>query len=319
MHGFKTIVRKELKDHFSSYRFIILFALIAMVSLILVYLSGMEIQDRTAGGQKPQFLFLYLFSSSGINFSLVQFVAFFGPLIGLILGFDSINRERNEGTLSKVLSQPIFRDAVVNGKFAAGVIVITIMMSCIVFIITGLGIVILGLHPGIEEFWRIIIFLLISIIYVALWLGVSILFSVAFRSVTTSALASIAVWIFFSFFLSLGIGAIARGIMSAGAQTQLELAQQFERLEKTLSFTSPMKLYNDATATIIDPMRKTTSSFAVQMGMMERISMARFSGPLPLLQSFLVTAPYIIFLIALTTICFAVSYIIFTRQEIRSV
>jgi ABC-2 type transport system permease protein len=45
-----------------------------------------------------------LFTSSGALFSLVQFVAFFGPLVGLILGFDTINRERNEGTLSKLLS-----------------------------------------------------------------------------------------------------------------------------------------------------------------------------------------------------------------------
>lgn len=319
MSGFRAIVRKELSDHFSSYRFIILFALIAMVSLVLVYLSGMEIQDRMAGSRKPEYLFLFLFSSSSINFSLVQFVAFFGPLIGLIIGFDSINRERNEGTLSKLLSQPIFRDSVINGKFTAGVVIIAVMMVSIIMVITGLGLVVLGLKPGFEEFWRIIIYLVISIVYISLWLGVAILFSIVFRSVTTSALASIALWIFFSFFLSLGIGAIARGIMASGAQSQAEMMLKFSRLEKTLSFTSPMKLYTDATATIIDPLRKTTSSFAVQMGMMERLSMQRFSGPLPLAQSFLVVAPYIIFLIALTVICFAVSYIIFMRQEIRSV
>lgn len=319
MQGFKAIVRKEISEHFSSYRFIILFALITMVSLILVYLSGMEIQDRTSGSQMPRFLFLFLFSSSSINFSLVQFVAFFGPLIGLILGFDSVNRERNEGTLSKILSQPIYRDAVINGKFAAGVIIVAVMLVSIVMVITGLGLVVLGIQPGIEEFWRIMIFLLISIMYVSLWLGVAILFSVMFRSITTSALASIAVWIFFSFFLSLGVGAIARGIIASGTQSQAEIARSLAGMEKSLSFISPMKLYTDATATIIDPLRKTTSSFAVQMGMMERISMSRFSGPLPLLQSFLVTAPYIIFLIALTVICFAVSYIVFMRQEIRSV
>jgi ABC-2 type transport system permease protein len=56
---------------------------------------------------------------------------FWGPLVGLILGFDNINRERNEGTLSKLLSQPIYRDAVINGMFLAGVALITIMMLSI--------------------------------------------------------------------------------------------------------------------------------------------------------------------------------------------
>jgi ABC-2 type transport system permease protein len=34
MHGLSAIYKKELADHFSSYRFVILFALIAMVSVI---------------------------------------------------------------------------------------------------------------------------------------------------------------------------------------------------------------------------------------------------------------------------------------------
>jgi ABC-2 type transport system permease protein len=46
--------------------------------------------------------------------------------------------------------------------------------------------------------------------------------------------------------------------------------------------------------------------------------MARFSGPLPLLQSNLIVVPYIITLIALTVVCFGISYTVFMRQEIRS-
>jgi ABC-2 type transport system permease protein len=53
-------------------------------------------------------------------------------------------------------------------------------------------------------------------------------------------------------------------------------------------------------------------------GPMESLSMARFSGPLPLLQSILIVMPYIISLIALTVVCFAISYAVFMRQEIRS-
>jgi len=78
-----------------------------------------------------------------------------------------------------------------------------------------------------------------------------------------------------------------------------------------------MALYNDATLTIVDPMRKTTKSF-VQMGMMEQLSMSRFSGPLPLSQSIIVVLPYIISLVAVTVVCFGISYTIFMRQEIRS-
>jgi len=317
LSGIISIVKKELSDHFSSYRFIILFALIAMVSLITAYMAGMNIKQGLEGVAKPRFVFLMLFTTSGALFSLSQFVAFFGPLIGLILGFDSINRERNEGTLSKLLSQPIYRDAVINGKFLAGVVMTAIMMLAIVLVITGLGLSTIGVVPGIEEIWRIFIYLLISIIYISFWLGVAILFSIIFRSVATSALAALAVWIFFSFFISIGANVLANSMApDAGSGNQEAMIRQL-KIERAISLTSPMVLYTDSTATIIDPMRKTTRNF-VQMGMLEQLSISRFSGPLPLSQSILVVLPYIISLLAITVICFAFSYTIFMRQEIRS-
>ncbi|MCP4104103.1 MAG: ABC transporter permease subunit [Desulfobacteraceae bacterium] len=317
MHGIITIFKKELSDHFSSYRFLILFALIAMVSLITVYMAGMSISKDLADVAKPKFVFLMLFTSSGVHFSLVQFVAFFGPLIGLILGFDTINRERNEGTLSKLLSQPIYRDAVINGKFLAGVAMISIMMVSIVLVVSGLGLMVIGVIPGVEEVWRIFIYLIISIVYISLWLGFAILFSIIFRSVATSALAALALWIFFSFFVSLGASAVAKAVTSEGESRENEIRRI--RIYKAISLTSPMELYSDSTATIIDPMRRTTRIDRIaQAGILEKLSMSRFSGPLPLNQSILVVMPYIITLIAIAVICFAISYTVFMRQEIRS-
>lgn len=317
MHGLMAIIKKELADHFSSYRFIILFALITMVSLIIAYMVGLNIKQELAGITKPRYVFLMLFTSRGALFSLVQFISFFGPLIGLVLGFDMINREKNEGTLSRLLSQPIFRDSVINGKFLAGVITITIMMVSIILMITGLGLKMVGVIPGLGEVWRIVIYLIISIIYVSFWLGVAILFSILFRSIATSALASLAAWIFFSFFVPLGASIIADSIVPDVTSSNPEAIVRHARVQKALSLISPMHLYTDSTGTIIDPTRKTTKT-VVLMGPLEKISQQRFSGPLALRQSILVVLPYIIFLIAITTICFAISYSVFMRQEIRS-
>ena len=318
MRGIKTIIKKELADHFSSYRFTIIFALVAMLSLITAYMVGINIRDELAGIAKPQFIFLMLFTSSGALFSLVQFVAFFGPLVGLVLGFDTINRERSQGTLSKLLSQPIYRDVVINGKFLAGVVMISVMMVSIVMVITGLGLIVLGIIPGLEEIWRIIIYLVISIIYISFWLGVSILFSILFRSTATSALAALAVWIFFSFFISLGASVLANALDAEPAGDDTQVVMRRANIVKAFVLTSPMELYREATATIIDPTRKSTPRSMVTVGPLENLSMSRFAGPLPLIQSFLIVAPYIITLIAITVVCFAISYIVFMRQEIRS-
>jgi len=315
VRGLTAILNKELADHFASHRFLILFALIAMVSLITAYMVGIKIRE-VEGQLKPQFIFLLLFTEPGAMFSLVQFVAFFGPLVGLVLGFDSINRERNEGTLSKLLAQPIYRDVVINAKFLAGVILIGVMLLSIVLVITGLGLLLVGIVPGAEELWRIFIYLVISIVYIAFWLGVAILFSIVFLRTATSALASLAVWIFFSFFVTIGASILANALAS-DAELNPQSAVRKAELVKYVVLASPMELYSDATATVIDPLRKSTRS-SLPVGPMEAISMTRFSGPLPLDQSVLVVMPHLISLLASAVICFAVSYAVFMRQEIRS-
>jgi ABC-2 type transport system permease protein len=319
MKGISAVYRKELSDHLSSYRFVILFALIAMVSFITSYMAGINLKEGLEGVAKPKFVFLMLFNTTGALFSIVQFVAFFGPLIGIVLGFDAINRERADGTLIKIVSQPIYRDSVINGKFLAGVTTISVMLASIVLVISGLGLMLLGVVPGVEEVWRLFIYVIISIFYISFWLGLSILFSIFFRSIATSALAAVALWIFLSFFVSLGASVLADMVAPVEAQgsERTEAVVRNIRLKQFISLFSPMSLYTNASATIIDPMRKTTEAL-VLMGPMEKLSAGRFQNPLPMGQSILVVYPYIVILIALTLVCFAISYAVFMVQEIRT-
>lgn len=321
MHGIFTLFRKELEDHFSSVRFLLISALIVMVGVIIASMVGMGIQEESKGMAKPTLLFLWLFTSTGKLFSFVQFIGFFGPLIGIFLGFDSINRERVSRTLSKLASQPIYRDSIINAKFLAGVTMITIVLVGIVLIISGLGIRLIGVVPGSEEVLRLFIYLIISILYISFWLGISILFSVVFRSTATSALASLAVWIFFSFFVGLGAGFMADAvapISQSGSNMDPDVLVKHEEVQRTVSLLSPVKLYNDATTTILDPTRKTTRGF-VMVGPLERLSLSRFQNPLPLLQSLNIVVWYLIAIIAITFLCFGVCYFVFMRQEIRTI
>jgi len=318
--GLFVICRKELSDHFSSTRFILLFTVIMMVSLVTAYMVGAGLRDELQGVAKPTLVFLLLFTSPGKFFSLIQFIAFFGPLIGIVLGFDAINKERSTRTLSKVVSQPIYRDAIINGKFLAGVIIIAVMVFSIVMLISGLGLTLIGVVPGPEEIGRLVIYLVLSIFYISFWLGLSILFSITFRSIATSALAAVACWIFLSFFVAIGAG-IASDMLAPveqnAAATNPEMVIRHERVRSVFSLLSPMTLYSEGTTTILDPLRKTTQTILL-MGPMERLSLSRFQSPLPLLQSVYLVFPHIISLIAITMIFFAASYIVFMRQEIRS-
>ena len=60
MHGIFTIYRKEMEDHFSSMRFLLIAALIVMVGVIIASMVGMGIQEELKGVAKPNFVFLLL-------------------------------------------------------------------------------------------------------------------------------------------------------------------------------------------------------------------------------------------------------------------
>ena len=98
---------------------------------------------------------------------------------------------------------------------------------------------------------------------------------------------------------------------------QPEVVLENARIKEMVALSSPMVLYSDAAATIIDPMRKTTRSI-ILMGPMEELLSARFQNPLPLGQSIVIVFPHIIALIAITLICFAISYLVFMLQEVRT-
>jgi len=319
LSGIAPIFRKEMEDHFTSVRFVLITALILMVGIIITSMVGMGLRSELEGYSKPPFVFLLLFTATGRFFSFAQFIGFFGPLMGIILGFDSINRERIGRTLTKLLSQPIYRDSVINAKFLSGIGIIGIILLGMILLICGLSFILVGVVPGGSEIMRLFLYFVITLVYVSFWLSVSILFSIIFRSTATSALASLALWIFFSFFLGIGGSFIADALapLKEGSTVDPAVLLRHERIQRIVSFFSPISVYTDTTSILLDPLRKTTKGI-VLMGPLERLSISRFQGPLPVLDSLLIVLPHVVSLVALTLVCFAICYFVFMRQEIRS-
>lgn len=315
MAGLLTVFRKELADAFTSWRFLILFALVLLAAVFAVFGAFESIRSEVTGTTK--FVFLALFTTAGATLPpFLWFVAFLVPIVGIALGFDAINSERNSGTLSRLLSQPIYRDAVINGKFLAGLVTIAIMLTSIVLLVSGLGLRMIGVPPGSEEVIRLIAFLAMSIVYGGFWLGLGILFSVFFRRVATSALASIAVWIGLMFFVSLLAGVIANVMAPLADNPTTEELVRNAGIQLTVLRISPIILFSEAMVVLLLPGARTAGQL-IQI-QTSAASARMLDSPLALDQSLLMVWPHLVTLIALTVICFAISYIKFMREEIRS-
>jgi ABC-2 type transport system permease protein len=313
IHPFRVIVAKEITDHVRSWRFIILIAIIVLTCLGSMYtamksMGGAVKPDDPAGA----FFFLKLFTiSDGTMPAFFVFVGFIGPLLGIGLGFDAVNSEHNKGTLSRILSQPIHRDYILNAKFVAALIVISVMFFALGFLVLGFGLITIGIPPTAEEFMRLIFFIILSILYVAFWLNLSILFSVQFRQPATSALAGIAVWLFFSVFYEMIVDLITRGIAPSEFAPEWQHIR-FAEIKLNLLRVMPNQLFSEATTTLLMPSVRSLGPLSVEQ------VYGAIPGPLPLGQSLLLVWPQVTGLIAATILCFVLSYLSFMRREIRS-
>jgi ABC-2 type transport system permease protein len=308
-----TIFRKELADYFTSIRGIVVLILVFAISAMALHAAYVGMR----GGAATEFVFLGLFTTAEeaipalLNFPTI-IALFFMPFIGIALGFDAINSERARGTLSRLLSQPVFRDNVINAKFLANIFILSIMAAASMLLIGGYGLRIIGVPPSSEEFIRLFIYLVSVIIYGAFWIGLAMLFSVLFRWVGSSLLTSLAFWLFFGlFYIFMVAPALANALVPTASGTTEVLIHNYE-MQQLLLRISPSYLFLESSTGLLLPMVRTlgiiTSGEAAYMVL----------NPISLGQSLLLVWPHFTILISLTAACFGVSYVVFMRQEIRA-
>jgi len=316
--GWPTIAAKEFADHVLSARFYVLLVILGVAALIPLYFAADQIRSAASQVSGASAVFLFLFTVGPPNISLLrvdQFVGIAAPLLGVAFAFDAINGERHEGTLPRLLSQPIHRDDVINGKFVAGLAVIAIVLAAVIGIISGFGLLRLGIVPASGEVVRIVGWYLLTVLYVALWLAFGMLLSVVIQRAATSALIGLGVWLFVAvpifgqLIVSIVGSFVAPGGSSATDILSAASAQQF------LLRLLPSTLYSEASIVLLDP--SVTSVSTPTLG--QYIQAQQQVPPLLSLdQSLLLVWPHIVALLALTVLCFALAYIAFMRQEVRA-
>jgi ABC-2 type transport system permease protein len=319
MAGTMTVASKELRDQFGSKRFLILFGLIVLLGGLSAYQGVDYIRNNTSSS------FVYIFSGARMSFSFIQIMVFFGPILGLALGFDAVNKERANGTLSIVLGQPIYRDSVINGKFIAGAVALTTLAFSTITIMCGISIPMVGFAPTLEEALKIVSLALLTTVYLLLWLSLGILYSTVFKKTSTSILFSIATWMTFSIVISIVAYALSSALVpipagdiigTPGGQSgqggqrfsvspeYMEAMQDRMALQSAIQKISPTQLYQETASAILG-----VGSFG--FGRQE------FARTTTLTEALANNWANITALTVVMVAAFAASYMMFLRTEIR--
>jgi len=311
--GLGVVMLKELSDHLTSIRMRVLEWLVVLIALAALYGAIQQIKDTTA---EDPFLFLRLFTTSRDPLpSFVSFLSFLVPLMAIGLGFDAVNGEHNRRTLSRILSQPIYRDALLFGKFLAGLVTLSISLVTLWLLVVGLGLLLIGIPPGVEEIARSFVFLLVTIIYAGVWLALALLFSVVFRSAATAALITLGLWLLVTFIWPVLSGALAQIIIPPDPRyTALGLqTPATAQLEQVLARFSPSTLYAEIVVALLDPTTRALGPIYLS-----QLQGAVLGAPLPFGESVLIAWPQMVGMIATAIVLFVIGYVIFQRQEVRA-
>ena len=306
--GWRVVARKEFADHLLSARFLVLIGILGVAAAAAVFAASGGIRSVASDTEGIPALFLKLFTltTDPVPFPLVVFIGFLAPLLGIMFGFDAISGERSQGTLPRLLSQPIHRDEVVLGKFVGGLAVIALMLAALTLFVSGIGIFRLGLIPTATEMGRLFVWLIVSIIYVGFWQALATLTSVTVRRAASSALIAVGIWLVLALFGTF-IFQAAANLLAPGDD---EFAAT--RVEILISRLSPATLFSETSTVLLDPTQRTVDLVSVEQA--DRAILSNLS----LAQSLSVVWPQIVGLLALTAVLFAAAYISFMRQEVRA-
>lgn len=317
--GWRIIAGQELAGALTSIRFIVLLVVVSLAALLSVLQSSEDLRGLASQGisELPSvFLGLFYLSSEqvlSLSFTFYELVGLLGPLFGVAFGFDAINIARADGTLARLVAQPIHRDDVITGKFAAGLTLITIALTTMTVVVTAFGMLRLGAQPDGVQLVRLLVFLVLSILYIGVWLAFGIFCSVVFRQPAAAALVGIAAWLLLAVFPGSIAPLIADRIAAVPADATAEQILSNQRLEQTIERLAPKTVYVEAAQSVLSPL-------VVTLDVSSPVDVAELlpDTQLDLRQSLLLAWPQIVTLVAIIVVLFGVTFILFMRQEIRA-
>lgn len=325
MAGMLTMAKKEFLDIIGEKKFMLIFATLLIVILVSAYQGGLSYsesqsatgsfpiagQGRPGNATGPIVVFGSAQNLSNSLESMITNFSLVGGVLAIAISFDTINNERQRGSLKTLLSYPIYRDSIVYGKYLGGLLAVT-MVSVVTFLGgMGLFISVTGIEMTGDTILRLVMFFGVSLVYMAIFLAIGLLLSIVLPSPSTSLLASMIVWLSsIQLIPNLGyaIGQIlfpVRMTFSQSGGPSFTQQTGFNSLRAIISGLSPSTAYENIVRSLL-----TTSSLEFTSGTPTVTSIS-------VITALMASLPSLLYFMGLLIAIFAAAYIVFMRQEIR--
>ena len=161
--------------------------------------------------------------------------------VAILLTFDAISGERENGTLALVLSNTVSRAGVLAGKFLGAFIVIAIpmlvgiLLSALIVSLSG----IVSLHGA--DWARIGLMVVLSFIYIALFVGLGLAISSRVTHSSTSLVVLLLIWIVLVVLIPNTFGTVVSTLHTVPSQRDFQEKRITALASETKSYDVPFK------------------------------------------------------------------------------
>ncbi|MCD1296335.1 ABC transporter [Methanocella sp. CWC-04] len=198
------VAKKEFNDHLTSKRFLVILGALILLSIVGI-ISGIteynsQLDDYRAnmqgasqimmGPQQTQMpTVLLVFQSINDYFLII------GLALAVSMGFDVISREKEDGSLKSLLTHPVYRDSIINGKTIGSVSMLTVVLAAM-FLMTIAFMLFCGLVPTGDDMVRIGMYFVMTLLYCVTFFSISLVMSTWAKNSAMSVAYTLGVLLF---------------------------------------------------------------------------------------------------------------------------
>jgi len=202
------IARKEYRDSIKSKLFLTLVSFLIILIVVSIVVSSFDFKSQVADYKSsvkiledmgksseipPMPQFFPLKSMRGV----IEYIEIIGAIIGIILGYLSISREKGKRTLQLVLSRPVRIADIITGKFIGNSFLVLLVLLAglfsAFFIIWGIG----GLLLNVIEVVKLLLVFIFSYLYIMFFFCLSSMLSLWFKSLSNALIICFIIWLIF--------------------------------------------------------------------------------------------------------------------------
>ena len=347
MSGISVVAKKEFLDHVMGKKFLVILAILMIISLLAMH-QGVEsynkqlesYKERTAEieehpeimpprGMPEKTSILDVFQPMSF------FFGFLGAILAIAIGFNLISGEKESGSLKSLLSHPVFRDTIINGKALGGMGALGFAMLVMTLLSIGI-LMMLGIMPTGDEFVRILAFMGFSLLFMFSFFAIALMCSTIAKNSTRAITYSLVIFVVISAVMPIA-GSIV-GMQLAGEmpeypemarqeineseggiseEEQERIEEEFKeywdkvmRMQEMFLIADPLSNFNKVSSAVLDPTFEPLRGFFGPRGGESRAETSILEALGMVWKSLLV-------LLLFPVIMFAIAYIKFMRMDIR--